>query len=366
MDGKDRDPARQTLDPEPVPVIVSADHALLDELQSLCAAAGVASRLALPHELHALWRAAPIVMVGADEVRSVARLELCRRDDLIVVTTGPDQPEIWRDAVALRADHVVALPDAQQWLTGRLTDIADGSTGVGSVVAVIGGCGGAGATTFSCALALHAARGGVRTLLVDADPLGGGIDLVVGCETQDGLRWPDLATTQGRVNAREFRSALPSIDDLSVLSWDRGDHVEVDQATMRAMLTVGRRSADLVVVDLPRHAITREGVGGLLTCERALLVTTCDLRSVAASRRVLQFVGGLGAPVRLVARTSSTSDLPPDLVAASLELSLLASYPTYRGLPRAVSEGLGPLARGRWRRPCSEVLRDLALPGDRR
>ena len=65
------------------------------------------------------------------------------------------------------------------------------------MVAVVGGRGGAGATTLACALAVTAARAGRRVLLVDGDPLGGGIDLVFGGEGDRGLRWPDLEAARG-------------------------------------------------------------------------------------------------------------------------------------------------------------------------
>ena len=66
----------------------------------------------------------------------------------------------------------------------------------GEVVAVIGGCGGAGASLFAVALAQAA----TDALLVDLDPWGGGIDLLVGGEATPGLRWPDLALQGGRLN----------------------------------------------------------------------------------------------------------------------------------------------------------------------
>src|SRR3712207_7123198 len=55
---------------------------------------------------------------------------------------------------------------------------------------------------------------GLRTLLVDADPLGGGLDLVLGWEQVDGLRWPSLAEADGRVDPPALLQALPHRGDL--------------------------------------------------------------------------------------------------------------------------------------------------------
>ena len=58
-------------------------------------------------------------------------------------------------------------------------------------------------------------------LLVDGDPLGGGIDLVLGGESDRGLRWSDLLGAAGRVPAAALAEALPRAGGLSYLSWDR-------------------------------------------------------------------------------------------------------------------------------------------------
>ena len=68
---------------------------------------------------------------------------------------------------------------------------------------MIAGRGGAGASVFATALAQTAAD----ALLVDADPCGGGIDLVLGCERETGLRWPDLTLQGGRLSYTALRDA---------------------------------------------------------------------------------------------------------------------------------------------------------------
>ena len=53
--------------------------------------------------------------------------------------------------------------------------------------------------------------------------LSGGADLLLGAETVPGLRWPQLARARGRLGGGMLREALPRLDGLSVLSWDRTD-----------------------------------------------------------------------------------------------------------------------------------------------
>src|SRR5690606_25835346 len=80
---------------------------------------------------------------------------------------------------------------------------------------------------------------GLRTLLVDADPLGGGLDLVLGWEQLEGLRWPALTQTDGRVDPPALVQALPRRGDLGVLSWDRGELPEVPAEAMAATTDAG-------------------------------------------------------------------------------------------------------------------------------
>src|SRR5204863_6109651 len=117
-------------------------------------------------------------------------------------------PPEWTVADELGAEHLVTLPTGEGWLAGRLRKVVEGAP-AGQVVAVVGGRGGAGASVFSAGLAVTAARAGWRTLLVDADPLGGGVDLVLGWEALDGLRWPALSGASGRVSPPALVGALP-------------------------------------------------------------------------------------------------------------------------------------------------------------
>src|SRR5690606_39629001 len=89
------------------------------------------------------------------------------------------------------------------------------------VVAVLGGRGGAGASVLAAGLAVTAAQAGHRVLLVDGDPLGGGLDLVPGWEDDDGVRWPELSDTSGRLAAGALIGALPRRGEPALLSFDR-------------------------------------------------------------------------------------------------------------------------------------------------
>ena len=160
---------------------------------------------------------------------------------------------MWQRALDVGAEHVAVLPEAEPWLMSRLADSLGAGGPRGVVVGVVGGRGGAGASTLAAALAVVAMSRGTQTLLLDADPFGGGVDLMFGGEHAAGLRWPDIADARGRLAGDELLEAVPCLGDLAVLSWDRGDPIEVRPAAMSSVLAAARRVCGLVVVDLPRR-----------------------------------------------------------------------------------------------------------------
>jgi secretion/DNA translocation related CpaE-like protein len=344
------------------PVVATADPDLLAQLMRLCAAASVTPDvIEQPEHLRAAWRAAPLVVVGADLADDIAPLQLERRAGVVLAADGVESTALWRRGVALGAEQVITLPQAQGWLVERLTEAAEDPGPSGTAVAVIGARGGAGASTLAAGLALRAAARGERVLLIDADPLGGGIELLLGSEGRPGLRWPEVAATQGRVSASALRKALPRHDDVAVLSWDRGAmsaSAAISAGAMRSVLAAARRGSDLVVVDLPRR-LDDAATEALVNAAMLLLVCTTDVRSVASAGQMLASLRLLCGDVRVVVREFRTSDVGAERVAASLHLPLAGVLPTMRGVERGINEGIGPLVRGRLGARCDRLLRAL-------
>lgn len=329
------------------PLIVTEDVELLDDLLRLCAAAG-----ARPEVHHGGpqgrdgWESAPLVVVGDDAARRVRGA--VRRRGVVLVGRDQDDSGIWRRAVEIGADHVLVLPDGEQWLVDRIADVAEGVGRPALTVGVVGGRGGAGASTLACALAVASARQGRRTLLVDADPLGGGLDVLLGGEAAEGLRWPDFAASRGRVGGGALEESLPELHALRVLSWDRGDAVTVPPQAVRAVLAAGRRRGGAVVVDLPRRI--DDGVTEVLAqIDVGLLVVPAELRAIAAAGRVASAFGMVLRDLRVAVRGPYALGLDDREVARLLGLPLLGEVPVETGLLQ--SDGppggaaRGPLAR---------------------
>lgn len=320
---------------------------MLDDLLRLAATAGTEVDVAdEPGVARRWWAAAPLVVVGPDLVDACARLDLPRRAGVVLLGADLDDAGVWQRAVSVGAEQVAFLPDAERWLCDRLADAAEGGRPAGALVAVVGGRGGAGATTLACALAVTAARSGRAALLVDGDPLGGGIDLVFGGELDAGVRWRDLTGTRGRVPAAVLAEALPRMGGLSVLSWDRGDPQAVPPQAVESVLAAGRRAHDLVVVDLPR-AVDDTSRSVLAAATTVVLVVPAEVRAAAAASRVAAAVGVLCRDLRVVTRGPSPAGLSGEQVARALGLPLLGELRPEPGLALALERGEPPARRGR-------------------
>ncbi|MCD9145198.1 septum site-determining protein Ssd [Streptomyces albireticuli] len=353
------------------PLIVTEDEGLLDDLLRLCAAAGALPEVAhgtLPRPAAGTGEgaggsaerrggaAAPLTLIGDDCAHRFAATGLgSLGEHAVLVGRDPDDAGIWRRAVEIGARGVAVLPEDEGRLVDRIADAVEGATGPARTVGVIGGRGGAGASTLACALALAAARAGRRTMLVDADPLGGGLDVLLGGERADGLRWPAFADSRGRVAGQALEESLPELHALRLLSWDRGDCGSVPPDAMRAVLAAARRRSGVVVVDLPRRLdpAALEALGQLDT---GLLVVPAELRAVAAAHRVVATVGQALGDLRVVVRGPCGSGLDGAEIARLLGLPLAGELAPETGLPAALAAGRPPGAgdRGPLSRFCAE------------
>ena len=228
------------------------------------------------------------------------------------------------------------LPDAAAWLAEYLSRSRAPEAG-GLVLGLIGGCGGAGATTAAIWIAQAAAGTGARVLLIDGDPWGGGLELALAAEDAHGLRWPDLAGVSGSIDPAQLDDALPVAGGFSFLSWPgtRDRAAGVDATTVAAVLDAARRGCELVVLDIGREREALRAFAG--ECDRIIVVAPARLRAAVATAWLLQELPPVDTA--LVVRASPGAALDAPLIAGSVGLALQGIMPDIKALAGATELG---------------------------
>lgn len=339
--------------------VATEDPELLEQILATAAAAAVEpSVVSTVAALRPHWSSADVVVVGVDTAAGVAAAALPRRPEVFVVGAGADHERLCAWSGPLGAT-VMVLPESAGWLTASLADTRQ-QRGRGRLVAVLGGSGGVGASTWAAGLAVTAARQQLRTALVDADPLGGGLDLLMGAERSGGWRWPRLAGARGHLG--DLSGQLPSVAGVDLLSVGRDEGADpgppgVEQLT--AVLRSFSRTHDLTVVDLPRphdwiaREVTRQ-------CDLLIVMVRADVRGVSAARAVLDQVRDGAAPSVLV-RVRRLGLLTADAVATGLGRPLLGTVVDDSALRVAAERGEPPARSARSARAANAASCRAAL-----
>ena len=296
------------------------------------------------------WRQAGTVLVADDQAERLAARALPHREGVFLV--GPDAAALSAWSAPLSA-KVIPLPTGGGWLGAVL---ADGSSRARApVVAVVGGSGGVGASTLAAALAQLAGLRAAGSALVDVDPLGGGIDLLLGAEQTHGWRWPRFSGAEGSLG--DLRRYLPVVDGVSLVSMSRGAAFDLAREPLAAIVGGLRAWHGVVVVD-PGRCLGSASREALRLSARQLLVVSAGVRGVAAARQTVATCGLDHADI-VIRRLRG--GLPADLVAEAVGRPVLAELPEEPGLTAAAERGEPPARGGRrrYRRAVSRLLDEL-------
>lgn len=313
---------------------VISDSHLMESVDRVAAAAGLpVIRRNAPGARS--WSSAAAVILDHDGAHRCVRDGLPRRDSVFIVGVARPVAATWEVAVQVGAQRLFALPAQEAELVVQLSEAAEnqpGSSG-GRAIAVISGRGGGGASVFSAALARCAGD----ALLVDLDPCGGGLDLLLGLENSPGLRWPDLRLHEGRLAWNAVRQALPGRDGVRVLSGARSFH-EIEQAAMRAVVDAGVRGGVTVVCDVPRH-LSPVSAHALEVADLVVVITSCDVRGIAATSALAGVLRTVNPNIGLVVRGPSPGGLRAAEAGQAAALPLLATMRPEPGLDQHLESG---------------------------
>lgn len=235
---------------------------------------------------------------------------------LLVVTSQTEVARaLWERALAAGARAVLPLPGSSEELLSQLAELARPRAAT-TVIAVAGGCGGAGTSSFAARLAA-AARPCGPVVLIDADPLGGGLDLLVEGTDAVGISWEDVAGL-GPDDGIALRDGLPRIDEIGLLGSraQLGPEPNALSRVLSALAPLG----GTVVVDLADDLVPVAAEHA----DHVLLVVPASDHAVRAAARRLRTWHLPDAITEIVVRRRGP--LTPTEVADDLALPLATSY----------------------------------------
>ena len=350
-------------------LLVTADSRIINVVKSVVDPMGIDILVVTsPLIAREIWEGAEFVLVGSDLAGECVENLAPRRAHLVVVhvrdqseiaalTETNYERDIWRHAVALGAENVLELPAANFWLIDALSPFVVPAIPVNNVISVIGGSGGAGASTFAANLAAFAVTQNMTAVVIDLDQFGGGIDLILGAEEIPGTRWPDIDPGAGRIAGDTLTAALPRVNGVSFLSQSRGAVGEVTIEVVAAVIDAARRAFDLVVLDLPREQSECNGLlisQSLVTC----VITRNHVRAIAASIAVSQWVIKLGNQSHFVLISDSKGLGLPD-VCGALGDQGLAEIAFMPAMTTRADEGDPPGTNSGYRDVCQALLGEV-------
>lgn len=346
---------------EPI-VAALGDGQLGGDIERIVAATGrILIRVASAADIsrQAWTRSAAVLVDAADpDAQSVAAMP--RRSRVVLVSREEPSEEVWRLGVTIGAEQVVVIPRREADLVALLSASGSGARSLRApAVAVIGARGGAGASVFTAALAL-ASPG--SSLIVDCDPGGGGIDLILGWEDVDGLRWPDVKLRSGHVGYDALRRALPNRGAVTVLSSSRSGGVGGADAA-GAVVDSARDAGTLVLADLPRR-LTGAAEAVLDRADLVVVLTPAEVRACASAALTVAAVEQFNRNVGLVVRGPAPGGLRAADVAEMVGSPLIAAMrPEPNLAARLDRTGLRIMARSPLGRAARTVLGLVARPG---
>ena len=296
------------------PLVVTRDEAMLDDLLRIAAAAGVEVSHGVDPGARGPWRYAAMVLIDTALIRDAVTAGLPARAGVVAVgRSEPDAADLQR-CLRLGVERTVTIGRDDHVLIDILADTLAGGPGDGRTIAVVGACGGAGASVFAAALAAAGQRRGRPVILADCDPWGSGLDVLLGIEDEGGLHWDELAAPSGRLPPDALHRALPSAPfgrgRVAVLCPGRAGGRDISGDVVEVVLESGRQAGDLTIADLPRHP-TAAGDRVIERADLVVLVATADVRGCFSAARVAPRLLELGASPELVVRGPSPGGIGP-------------------------------------------------------
>jgi len=257
--------------------------------------------------------------------------------EIVLVVIGATGPATWQFAAKLSANHIAVIPDSRDWLVAHLSAPV---TKKGLCVAIIPGSGGAGASLLSVGLAFHARQLFSDVVLVDLDESSAGLDIVLGIETQPGMRWQDFHSLTGSISGSDILRGLPARDGVALLTHNDSKSTPA-KFVPEAIIEQLRGVSGLVIIDFPRFTNQIAAVKILQQCDVAFVVTPSTVRGSATTKIAISKISKHVATTELVIRNLPGTSLDALRIAQSLDVPLAGVVNSDPRIVEQIEQGFG-------------------------
>lgn len=235
------------------------------------------------------------------------------------------------------------------------------TTATGPVIIVCGAAGGVGTSTFSAVMArtceqrFPAITADQAVILVSAEPDRIGLDMILGLEENAGLRWQDISSPLGIIDARSLIARLPVGDGVRVLAgrpWSGNPPQSWEQkAVFEALL----HSSGPLIVDAGNGPQLPEQFASVLVKLHVsdpiiLIVVTPTLSALATAQTLIRsldrlfpqaHIGAVVSRISPVTIGSMSSAPSAGQIAAFLNVPIVAKYSCNLRFAHQIEAGVG-------------------------
>lgn len=272
----------------------------------------------------------------------------------LILGSSPNQ-NTWKIAQDFGAEHVALLPESRQWLLEYLKAPVKQHAEIIAISSVVGGVGG---STLAGYLGTLWAKQNERVVVIDCDTDSVGLDVTFGLEQEQGLRWSDGISTEGKPNGEALFNNLLGAHNVKLLANDRLNQ-EVLLDKLPDFITALGNFCDVVLLDIPLRVCEPLRQMSLQEMTQVLVMPN-TLRACAVAHATMQATEATNQV--LAVREIPGSTLTPLAIAQSLDKPLWATLPTDHKIVELTEQGLllSGVGPGKYNRAVSNLLVQLS------
>lgn len=158
--------------------------------------------------------------------------------------------------------------------------ISASASTLSNVVVVDAAVAGIGASTLAALLSRELTERGCKSVLVDADLAGGGLDVLLGVENEDGTRFGDVSAPLGNIDGKALVRELPVWDGVPLLACDPWKNENPQSWEVQSCVRALAQVRDAVVVDVGQW----HGLRDVPELTQAIRVTVVELTVLGLAR----------------------------------------------------------------------------------